>query len=130
MMEDSELKSIIISVIVERGLINTMPISISKHLISSFNRETADVYQNNSEFLSLVAEKGKPEQKKEVVRLLRKDLVNETNYDHVIEVLSHLNTTDKTVLMPLVEDLKMASNNKGISDVQKEKMLRLIDGFE
>lgn len=130
MMADIELRSIIISVIVEKGLINTMPISISKHLISSFNRETADVYQNNSEFLSLVAEKGKAEQKKEVVRLLRKDLVNETNYDHIIEVLSHLCTTDKTVLMPLVEDLKNALNNKGISEVQKEMMLKLIVDFE
>lgn len=129
MMKDDEVKSIIMSVIVEKGLINSMPISISKHLISSFNRETADVYQNNTEFLSLVASKGKPEQKREVVRLMRKNLVNETNYDHVIEVLSHLDTKDKSVLMPLVEDLKVATNNKGISDVQKEKMLSLIDEF-
>lgn len=129
-MKDEKIKSIIISIIVEKGLLNTMPISISKHLISSFNRETADVYQNNTEFLSLVANKGKPEQKKEVVRLLRKDLVNETNYDHVIEVLSHLDIKDKSVLMPMVEDLKIATNNKGISEVQKGKMLRLIDDFE
>ncbi len=129
MMEDEEIKSIMISVIVEKGLINTMPISISKHLISSFNRETADIYQNNAEFLSLVASKGKLEQKREVVRLQRKDLVNETNYDHVIEVLSHLDTKDKSLLTPLVEDLKNASNSKNVSDAQKGQMIKLIDGF-
>ncbi len=128
-MGDERAKPIIIERIVAKGLINTMPVSILNHLITSFSRETADVYQNNTDFLSLVANKGKSEQKKEVVRLMRKELINETNFDRVIDVLSYLETNDKSMLVSLIEDLKTASSSKVATAEQKEQMTRLITSF-
>lgn len=128
-MEDEQVGLMVKSIVLEKGLINTVPVSISKHLVSSFGRETADVYKNNTDFLSLVASKGKTEQKKEVVRLMRKELINETNFDHVITVLSHLETKDQSILTTLIEDLKTASSSKAATEEQKEQMTKLIDGF-
>ena len=129
LMGDERTKPMVIERIVAKGLINTIPVSFSQHLITSFSRGTADVYQNNTDFLSLVASKGKTEQKKEVVRLMRKELINETNYDRVVDVLSHLEMKDKSVLTLLVEDLKTASSSTAATEEQKEQMIRLIEKF-
>ena len=130
LMEDEQVKSLFIDRIIEKGLINTVPLSISRHLISTFNRETAETYKNNTEFLCLVARKGKTEQKKEVVRLMRKDLVNETNFDCVIQVLEQFETNETSVLVPLLDDLKTATDSKTITSEQKEKILEMIERIQ
>ena len=130
LMEDEQVKSLFIDRIIEKGLINTVPLSISRHLISTFNRETAEAYKNNTEFLCLVARKGKTEQKKEVVRLMRKDLVNETNFDCVIQVLEQFETNETSVLVLLLDDLKTATDSKTITSEQKEKILEMIERIQ
>ena len=130
LMEHEQVKSLFIERIIEKGLINTVPLSISRHLISRFNRETADTYKNNTEFLCLVASKGNAEQKKEVVRLVRKDLVNEINFDCVIQVLEQFKTNDKSILVPLLDDLKTATDSKTITSEQKEKILVIIERIQ
>lgn len=109
----------------ESESINNLPVSISKYAVSTFKRENADTYQNNEEFLILVLKQGTSYQKKEVVRLMKDKINNETDLEMVVNVLDDLVTEDQKMLNSLVAELDGIKESETVSEENKKRIAEL-----
>lgn len=109
----------------ESESINNLPVSISKYAVSTFKRENADTYQNNEEFLILVLKQGTSYQKKEVVRLMKDKINNETDLEMVVNVLDNLVTEDQKMLNSLVAELDGIKESETVSEDNKKRIAEL-----
>ena len=105
--------------------INKLPVSIAKHAVSTFNRDNAEVYKDNSDFLILVLKQGTVAQKKEVVRLMKEKINKETDLDGVVDVLDNLVIEDQRMLNSLVGDLDAIKDSEAVDDETKERVAAL-----
>ena len=107
--------------------INNLPISIAKHAVSTFNRNNAEFYKDNAEFLILVLNQGNARQKKEVVRLMKDKINKEEDLDTVVLVLDNLETEDKNMLKTLVGELKEIKESETIDEETKKRVAELVN---
>ena len=105
--------------------INTLPVSISKYAVSTFSRENAETYKDNTDFLTLVLKKGNATQKKEVVRLMKAKINAETDLAMVVSVLDNLATEDQNMLRTLVGELEGIKDSDAVSDEDKTRVAAL-----
>lgn len=109
----------------DSATINTFPISVSKFAVSTFNRENADTYKDNADFLILVLKQGNSQQKKEVVRLMKDKINNERDLDNVALVLDNLVTEDQQMLNTLVGELETIKDSETVSEETKNRIATL-----
>lgn len=127
LVNDSQIKKMMAEYVASLGseTINGLPPSISRHAVSTFNKENAEVYKNNTDFLILVLEQGNAIQMKEVVRLMKDKINHETDLEQVVTVLNHLETEDQQVLKSLVSELDGVKDSGNISDETKAHVAAL-----
>lgn len=102
--------------------INGLPTSISRHAVSTFNKENAEIYKDNTDFLILVLKQGNAIQMKEVVRLMKDKINHETDLGQVVTVLNHLETEDQHVLKSLVSELDGIKDSENVSEEIKARV--------
>lgn len=100
-------------------VVNTLPSWIAKHAISTFNRENADAFKDNPNYLILVLQHGNASQKRLVVRLMRTKIVNENDLENVVIVLSNLVSEDQALLKPLISDLDSIKDSETVDEDTK-----------
>ena len=105
--------------------INNLPVSIGKYAVSTFNRENAETYKNNVDFLILVLKQGTAIQKREVVRLMKAKINDEVDLENVVLVLDNLVTEDQQLLKPLVSELDAIKDSETVSDEIKSSIAEL-----
>ena len=127
LVNDSQIKKMMAEYVasLDSETINGLPPSISRHAVSTFNKENAEVYKNNTDFLILVLEQGNAIQMKEVVRLMKDKINHETDLEQVVTVLNHLETEDQQVLKSLVSELDGVKDSGNISDETKAHVAAL-----
>lgn len=106
--------------------INSLPVSVSKFAVSTFKRENADTYKDNTDFLILVLKQGNSQQKKEVVRLMKDKINNERDLENVVSVLDNLVTEDQQMLKNLVGELEALKDSETVSEDVKTGITALI----
>ena len=90
----------------DSGTINSLPISISKHAVSGFNRDNASAFKDNPAFLIQVLKQGRASQKEVVVRLMKEKIIAEEDLENVLLVLNNLETDNQTLLKSLIGELE------------------------
>ena len=106
--------------------INNLPVSVSKHAISTFNRDNAESFKDNESFLSLVIKQGTSNQKKEVVRLMKDKINKEIDLDMVVNVLDNYVTENQRILTILIDELEGVKESDTVTEEDKVKVSRLI----
>ena len=106
--------------------INSLPTSIAKYAVSTFDKKNAETYKDNPNFLILVLKQGNAQQKKEVVRLMKDKINNETDLDNAILVLENLFTDNQQMLKTLIAELEGLKESETISDETKNRIENLI----
>ena len=105
--------------------INGLPVSISKFAVSTFNRDNAETYKDNPDFLILVLKQGNDSQKKEVVRLMKTKINNEVDLDNMVRVLDNLVTEDQQMLKTLVGELDGIKDSETVNEETKSRVAAL-----
>lgn len=105
--------------------INALPVTIAKYAVSTFNRNTSDVYKDNEDFLILVLKQGNASQKKEVVRLMKTKINQEADLNMVVNVLDILVTEDQSMLKLLIGELDGINDSEAINDETKSRIAAL-----
>lgn len=127
LVSDSQIKEMVAEYVasLDSATINTLPVSISKHAVSTFNKDNAEAYKDNTDFLILVLKQGNSYQMKDVVRLMKDKINHETGLDQVVTVLENLNTEDQHVLKSLVSELDGVKDSETVDEVIKSKVAAL-----
>lgn len=102
--------------------VNGLPAAISQYAVSTFNRDNAETYKDNVDFLILVLKNGTASQKKEVVRLMKAKINNEEDLDNVVLVLDNLVTDNQQLLKSLVSELEGIKDSDKVNEETKEKV--------
>lgn len=110
----------------DSATINALPLSVSQFAVSTFKRENADTYKDNTDFLILVLRQGNSQQKKEVVRLMKDKINNERDLEYVVLVLDNLVTEDQQMLKNLVGELEVLKESETVSEDVKSRIAALI----
>ena len=107
--------------------INELPISLLNLAINSFSEETVSLYENNMDFLAVIASKGSVDQKNELVKILtenvnKKKYINETfNIFETIELEKDYN---KRMISSVLQSYK--AGNKA-TDGRIDKLIEKFD---
>lgn len=127
LVEDEVMLNIIAEYVasLDSETINGLPAAISQYAVSTFNRNNAETYKDNVDFLILVLKNGTASQKKEVVRLMKAKINNEEDLDNVVLVLDNLVTDNQQVLKSLVSELEGLKDSEKVSEEVKEKVAAL-----
>ncbi len=127
LVNDAQIKNMMAEYVasLDSETINNLPTSISKHAVSTFNKDNAEVYKDNTDFLILVLKQGNAIQMKDVVRLMKDKINHETDLDQVVTVLENLNTEDQQVLKSLVSELDGVKDSETVGEEVKSKVAAL-----
>ncbi len=109
----------------ESGKVNGLPVSVARFAVSTFNRDNAETYKDNPEFLILVLKQGSASQKKEVVRLMKAKINSEIDLDNVVKVLDNLDTEDQRILKTLVGELDGIKDSETVNEETKSRVAAL-----
>lgn len=109
----------------ESATVNGLPVSIAKFAVSTFNKDNAEVYKDNTDFLILVLKNGSSYQVKLVVRLMKDKINHETDLDQVVMVLDNLDTEDQQVLKTLVGELDGIKDSETVNEETKAQVAAL-----
>ena len=128
LVSDKQIKDFVSQYVasLKSEVINTLPVSIAKHAISSFGRENSSTYKDNVDFLILVLRQGNASQKKEVVRQMKIKITNEEDIDNVVSVLDNLITEDQQMLRTLVGELETLKDSDTVGGGTKERVAELV----
>lgn len=134
LVKDNHILSIVTEYVASQDseTINTLPVSIAKFAVSTFNRHTSEAYKDNEDFLILVLKQGNASQKKEVVRLMKTKINQETDLDLVVNVLNNLVTEDQSMLKVLIGELDGIKDSVTVNDDTKSRIAALatkLSGF-
>jgi hypothetical protein len=110
----------------DSGTINSLPISISKHAVSGFNRDNASAFKDNPAFLIQVLKRGRASQKEVVVRLMKERIIAEEDLENVLLVLSNLETDNQTLLKALISELETLKDSETVTEEIKNGISELI----
>lgn len=102
--------------------INGLPVTISRYAVKTFNKDNAETYKNNPDFLILVLKLGNASQMRDVVRLMKDKINHETDLDQVVTVLENLNTEDQQILKSLVSELDVVKDSETVDEETKSKV--------
>lgn len=127
LVQDEEMLNMVAEYVASLGseTINGLPAAISQYAVSTFNRDNAETYKDNVDFLILVLKNGTASQKKEVVRLMKGKINNEEDLDNVMLVLDNLVTDNQQILKSLVSELEGIKDSEKVSEEIKEKVANL-----
>lgn len=127
LVTDTQVKNMMAEYVasLDSETINGLPTSISRHAVSTFNKENAEVYKDNTDFLILVLKQGNAIQMKEVVRLMKDKINHETDLEQVVTILNHLETGDQQVLKSLVSELEGVKDSGNVSEETKAQVAAL-----
>lgn len=102
--------------------VNSLPVSIAKYAVSSFNKENSAIFKDNVGYLILVLDYGNASQKKEVVRQMTIKIATEDDLDNVTLVLDHLETEDQKMLKTLVGELETVKESDTVGEETKKRV--------
>lgn len=128
LVKDEQILSMVAEYVasLDSATINTLPVSVSKFAVSTFDRQNADNYKDNPDFLILVLKQGTAYQKKEVVRLMKDKINNERDLDNVVLVLDNLVTEDQQMLKNLVGELEALKDSETVGEETKNRIAALV----
>ena len=109
----------------ESATVNGLPVSIAKFAVSTFNKDNAEVYKDNTDSLILVLKNGSSYQVKLVDRLMKDKINHETDLDQVVTVLDNLDTEDQQVLKTLVGELDGIKDSETVNEETKAQVAAL-----
>lgn len=89
---DELLKEIVTENIISRDVqyINELPVSLLNLAINSFSEETASSFEDNMEFLAVIASKGSAEQKNKLVGILTGNITGKKHLDKTFDILEEI----------------------------------------
>lgn len=124
---DKQIKDMVAEYVasLDSEAINSLPVSIARHAVSTFNRNNAESYKDNADFLILVLKQGTAGQKKEVVRLMKAKINKEVDLENVVKVLDNLVTDDQQVLTTLVGELDGIKDSDTVDEDTKAQVAGL-----
>lgn len=124
---DEQVLSIITEYVItlDSQSVNALPSWIAKYAVDTFNKDNAETFKDNPEFLILVLKHGNAMRKKEVVRLMKSKIVKEEDLDNVVLVLNNLETEDQSVLRPLISELDSIKDSETIDETTKKEVAAL-----
>lgn len=127
LVKDSQILSIVTVYVASQDseTINALPVTIAKYAVSTFNRNTSNVYKDNEDFLILVLKQGNASQKKEVVRLMKTKINQESDLNMVVNVLDNLVTEDQSMLNLLIGELDGIKDSEAVNDEIKSRITAL-----
>lgn len=126
------LKKKITNEIVSRDsqFINALPVSLLKLAVSAFNKDSSQSYEDNFAYLACVAKEGNASQKDLVVNMMKKRLMDNSEYQSVLMVLENLETKSISMLNPLLAELRSAREKVAEDEIMKELFDSTINRFE
>ncbi len=83
------------------------------------------MYKDNEDFLILVLKQGNASQKKEVVRLMKTKINQESDLNMVVNVLDNLVTEDQSMLKLLIGELDGIKDSEAVNDEIKSRITAL-----
>lgn len=124
LVADEQIKNFVADYVasLNSDAVNQLPTSVAKHAVSTFNKENAESYKDNDDFLILVLKQGNATQVKEVVRLMKAKLIAEQDLDSVLKVLDNLDTKDQSLLQSVVGDLRVINDSDSVDEATKQKI--------
>ena len=127
LVKDNHILSIVTEYVASQDseTINALPVTIAKYAVSTFNRNTSDVYKDNEDFLILVLKQGNATQKKEVVRQMKTKINQEADLNMVVNVLDNLVTEDQSMLKLLIGELDGIKDSEAVNDETKSRIAAL-----
>ena len=127
LVKDNHILSIVTEYVASQDseTINALPVTIAKYAVSTFNRNTSDVYKDNEDFLILVLKQGNAVQKKEVVRQMKTKINQEADLNMVVNVLDNLVTEDQSMLKLLIGELDGIKDSEAVNDETKSRIAAL-----
>lgn len=127
LVKDNHILSIVTEYVASQDseTINALPVTIAKYAVSTFNRNTSDVYKDNEDFLILVLKQGNAAQKKEVVRQMKTKINQEADLNMVVNVLDNLVTEDQSMLKLLIGELDGIKDSEAVNDETKSRIAAL-----
>ncbi|MBQ7268906.1 MAG: hypothetical protein IJS62_03510 [Bacteroidales bacterium] len=127
LVNDTQIKNMMAEYVasLDSETINSLPPSISRYAVSTFNKDNAEVYKDNTDFLILVLQQGNAIQMKEVVRLMKDKINHEIDIKQVVTILNHLETENQQVLKSLVSELDGVKDSGNVSDETKAHVATL-----
>ena len=127
LVKDKEILDIVADYVasLDSEKINDLPVSIAKYAVFTFNRDNAEIYKDNVEFLILVLKQGNDSQKKEVVRLMKDKINKESDLDIVVQVLDNLVSNDQQMLKTLIGELDGIKDSDTVNEATKARIAEL-----
>ena len=128
LVKDKQILVVVTTIVasLDSKTINKLPISIAKYAVSTFQRENAETYKDNVDFLIQVLKLGDASQIKEVVRLMKGKLNNEEDLENVVLVLDNLVSEDQQMLNILIGELQEIKDSDTVSEAIKESIAALV----
>lgn len=105
--------------------LNSLPVSISRHAVASFNKDNASSFKDNTGYLIQVLKQGKATQIEQVVRLMKEKIIAEEDIDSVVLVLNNLETNNQTLLKSVLGELDTLKDKDTFSEETKKSVSEL-----
>lgn len=109
--------------------INSLPKSLSRFAVSVFSKDNAEDFSDNFDYLAFIAKEGNSSQVETVVSMMKKRLIDGSEIPSVIAVVENLQTRNKLILKPLLEEIRSARSKYEEQSDLTDRMDALISKF-
>lgn len=109
--------------------INSLPKSLSRFAVSVFSKDNSEDFSDNFDYLAFIAKEGNASQVETVVAMMKKRLIDDSEIPSVIAVVENLQTRNKLILKPLLEEIRSARNKYEEQSDLTDRMDALISKF-
>ncbi len=116
---DEQLKEFVTENITSRDAqyINELPVKLLNLAVNNFTEDTASSYEENLEFLSVIASKGTPEQHIILVGILTRNITGKKHLNETFNILEEIelkNENNLSMICGALQSLKENDNSYGI----------------
>lgn len=131
LLKDDLCKNIITEEIAssDSEYINALPKSLSRFAVGVFTKENAEEFSDNFDYLAFIAKEGNTSQVEAVVAMMKKRLIDASEIPSVITVVENLQTRNKLIVKPLLEEIRSARSKYEEQSELTDRMDALISKF-
>lgn len=131
LLDDELYKAVIADEIAssDSECINSLPKSLSRFAVSVFSKDNSEDFSDNFDYLAFIAKEGNSLQVETVVSMMKKRLIDGSEIPSVIAVVENLQTRNKLILKPLLEEIRSARNKYEEQSDLTDRMDALISKF-
>lgn len=131
LVNDDTYKTIIADEIASSNseFINSLPKSMSRFAVSVFTKDNSKDFSDNFDYLAYIAKEGNSSQVETVVAMMKKRLIDASEIPSVIAVVEKLQTKNKLIIKPLLEEIRSARSKYEEQSDLTDRMDDLISKF-